>query len=61
MKTFIKLLTIFLVSQLWYSCGIYSFTGASTAAKTFSIKTFSNQASMVVPSLAEKLSEKAER
>jgi hypothetical protein len=42
------------------SCGIYSFTGASLPPeiKTFSIKTFSNQASLVVPSLAENMTEK---
>jgi hypothetical protein len=42
------------------SCGIYSFSGASLSSdiKNVSIKTFTNQASIVVPSLAEKITEK---
>ena len=42
------------------SCGIYSFSGASLSpeVKTISISTFTNQASLVVPSLAETLTEK---
>lgn len=42
-----------------YSCGIYSFTGKfPPSIKTFSVKTFSNQSSLVVPSLSEKMTEK---
>jgi len=42
------------------SCGIYSFSGASlsTDIKTVTIKTFTNQASIVFPSLSEKITEK---
>src|SRR5665647_1780391 len=42
------------------SCHIYSFSGASlsTDIKNVSIKTFTNQASIVVPSLSEKITEK---
>jgi hypothetical protein len=42
------------------SCGIYSFTGASLSSniKTVSVKTFINQASLVVPSLAQIMTEK---
>lgn len=43
-----------------FSCGIYSFSGASLSSdiKSVSIKTFTNQASIVVPSLSEKITEK---
>lgn len=43
-----------------FSCHIYSFSGASlsTDIKNVSIKTFTNQASIVVPSLSEKITEK---
>lgn len=58
MKTFLKLSVFLLFLLTCASCGIYSFTGASTDAKTISVITFSNQASMVIPSLAEKLTEK---
>jgi hypothetical protein len=42
------------------SCGIYSFSGASLSPdiKSVTIKTFTNQASIVVPSLSEKITEK---
>lgn len=43
-----------------FSCGIYSFSGASLSPdiKTVTIKTFTNQASIVFPSLSEKITEK---
>lgn len=58
MKLFLKFFLLISITFSWSSCGIYSFTGASTTAKTISVKTFSNNASLVVPSLAEKLTEK---
>lgn len=43
----------------FYSCGIYSFTGASIAPeiKTISIQYFSNQASLVQPTLSQALTD----
>jgi hypothetical protein len=48
------------VSICLSSCGIYSFSGASLSSdvKTVTIKTFTNQASIVLPSLSEKITEK---
>jgi hypothetical protein len=43
-----------------FSCGIYTLSGASVSSdvKNVTVKTFTNQASIVVPSLSEKLTEK---
>lgn len=53
-------LTLMISPLIFHSCGIYSFKGISISPeiKTVSIKTFSNQASLVVPSLSETLTEK---
>lgn len=39
------------------NCGIYSFTGANTNAKTVQIDFFRNQAELVEPSLSQKFTE----
>ncbi len=54
----VAILTCFLTAGL-YSCVSYSFSGASIPekAKTVSIKTFPNNASMVNPSLSSQLTE----
>lgn len=56
-----KITTILLFSFLLliYGCGIYSFTGASIAPeiKTISIQHFSNQATLVQPTLAQALTD----
>lgn len=59
MKTFLIIFCLFILIGL-NSCGIYSFTGASLSPeiKTFTVKTFTNNASLVVPSLSEKITEK---
>jgi Lipopolysaccharide-assembly len=48
-----------LLSGFFSSCGVYSFTGASIdpSVKTFTIKPFSNQASIVVPGLSQSLTD----
>lgn len=48
-----------LISVSFSSCGVYSFTGASIdpSVKTFTIKPFSNQASIVVPGLNQSLTD----
>jgi hypothetical protein len=67
-----KNIALFFVKKVWIlvillgliplfdSCGIYSFTGASLSPeiKTVSIIAFNNQASIVVPSLSETITEK---
>jgi hypothetical protein len=59
MKAFLIILAMFALTAL-NSCGIYSFTGASLSPeiKTFTVKTFTNNASLVVPSLSENITEK---
>ena len=54
----VAILTCFLTAG-FYSCVSYSFSGASipSKAKTVSIKTFPNNASMVNPSLSSQLTE----
>lgn len=54
----VKILSLFLILGL-YSCVSYSFSGASipAQAKTVSIKTFPNNASMVNPSLSSQFTE----
>jgi hypothetical protein len=51
---------LFLIMAGLYSCKLYTFSGAALSpdVKSVSIKTFSNQASIVVPSLSEKITEK---
>jgi hypothetical protein len=54
---------VFIIPILFFgleSCGIYSLSGASVSpdVKTVYVKTFTNQSSIVVPSLAENMSEK---
>src|ERR1043165_1947428 len=48
-----------LVSSLFNSCGIYSFTGASIDpnVKTFTVHFINNQAPVVVPSLSQTLTD----
>jgi hypothetical protein len=55
---FVLLFSAILIGMI--SCGIYSFSGASLSpeVKTVTIRTFTNQASIVFPSLAEKITEK---
>jgi hypothetical protein len=55
-----RLIPIILLVIWFSSCGIYSFTGASLSPeiKTVSVKSFTNQASLVVPSLTQVLTEK---
>ncbi len=43
----------FLISISLCKCGIYSFTGASTAAKSITIKFFPNKAELVNPTLSQ--------
>lgn len=54
------LVLLFILTMSLFSCGIYSFSGASLSPeiKTVTIKTFTNQASIVFPSLSEKITEK---
>jgi hypothetical protein len=55
-----RLIAIVILISGFSSCGIFSFTGASLSSniKTVSVKTFTNQASLVVPSLSQILTEK---
>jgi hypothetical protein len=59
-RTNIVIVSGIVLMTLFQACGIYSFKGAtlSPAVKTVSIRTFNNQASLVVPSLAEIITEK---
>lgn len=59
MNLHVKILILFL-SFNFVSCGIYSFTGASIpeGAKTIKIPLLQNNASVVVPSLSQTLTEK---
>jgi len=62
MKTrylFYKLLLVAIVFPLLYSCGIYSFTGASIPpqATTFSVSLFPNHAQLVQPTLSNRFTE----
>lgn len=54
-----RLLLLFTLLLLYAGCGIYSFTGASIAPeiKTISIAQFSNQATLVQPTLAQTLTD----
>jgi hypothetical protein len=47
------------VTMLWMGCGVYSFTGASIdpGVKSFTVHTISNQASIIVPSLSQTLTQ----
>ncbi len=58
-KVFIKILTIIITSVTLTNCSIYSFSGASIPqeAKTISVKTFQNNASLVNPTLSNQLTE----
>jgi len=51
---------ILLIITGFSSCGIYTLSGAALSpdVKSVSVKTFTNQASIVVPSLSEKITEK---
>ena len=55
------LIGVYLVfcGSLFLSCHVYSFTGASIdpSVKTFTIKPFTNQASIVVPGLSQSLTD----
>lgn len=57
-KNVLKILFLFLLLP-FYGCGIYSFTGASIAPeiKTISIQYFTNQASLVQPTLSQSLTD----
>ena len=59
MKKYFKTFLFLFVFFTFCSCGIYSFTGASIAPgiKTISIQYFSNQASLVQPTLSQTLTD----
>lgn len=58
-RTYIQILLSFLTMIGFSSCGMYSFTGASIhpEAKTISIETFPNLASMVNPTLSQEFTD----
>ncbi|MDD2345345.1 MAG: LptE family protein [Bacteroidales bacterium] len=58
-RTYIQILLNFLLMIGFSSCGMYSFTGASIhpEAKTISIETFPNLASMVNPTLSQEFTD----
>lgn len=58
MRKKINILIIFFAVLLCYSCGIYSFTGASYGtATTVSIKYFDNKATIINPTLSQTFTE----
>ncbi len=53
-----SLSVLFLALISFSSCGIYSFSGANTSAKTATVHLITNQANIVVPSLSNNITEK---
>ena len=55
-----KIFSFLIISILIYSCGIYSFNGASISknTKTITIKYFTNNASTIQPTLSQVITEK---
>ena len=55
-----KIFSFLIISILIYSCGIYSFSGASISknTKTITIKYFTNNASTIQPTLSQVITEK---
>lgn len=54
----LALISLLLITILQYSCGVYSFTGASVEGKNINFHTFENRARNVMPSLNATLTDK---
>jgi hypothetical protein len=54
----LQILIIALISCLFVSCGVYSFTGASVEGKTINFHVLENKARNIVPSLSPTLTDK---
>ncbi|QMU66086.1 MAG: hypothetical protein GKR88_18615 [Flavobacteriaceae bacterium] len=57
MKKHLSILFFLMVATTLISCGIYSFTGGATDAKTIQIDFFPNQASLIEPTLSQRFTQ----